>query len=182
MAKTMKIITIADLSAWILCVALNYFLPAEFLLTFTITLGTIFYHFAMRLIVGFSVNARMQNHTDPDRKWFQQKKFEQKLYSLLHVKKWKQRMPSYDPSLFSAKDRSPREIVQAMCQAEIVHEIIIVLSFLPLCFSIWFGTFWVFFLTSLLSACFDLMFVIMQRYNRPRLKKIIERKEQNHGI
>lgn len=35
----------------------------------------------------------------------------------------------------------------------------------------------VFIITSVLSCMFDMIFVIMQRYNRPRLVKIIERKK-----
>lgn len=34
-----------------------------------------------------------------------------------------------------------------------------------------------FLLTSLAAACFDLLFVIMQRYNRPRILRIIDKKK-----
>ena len=60
------------------------------------------------------------------------------------------------------------EIAQAMCQAELVHETIVVLSFLPVAASVWFGAAAVFLVTSLAAAAFDLMFVMMQRYNRGR--------------
>ena len=61
-----------------------------------------------------------------------------------------------------------------MCQAEIVHEVIVVLSFLPLLAAIPFGAFPVFLITSLLAAMYDLTFVIMQRYNRPRILKYLQ--------
>jgi glycosyl-4,4'-diaponeurosporenoate acyltransferase len=35
-----------------------------------------------------------------------------------------------------------------------------------------FGAFWVFLITSVLSALMDLLFAIMQRYNRPRILKL----------
>ena len=41
--------------------------------------------------------------------------------------------------------------------------------------SIWFNSFWVFLITSVAGALFDLMFVIMQRYNRPRVIRMAKR-------
>lgn len=64
------------------------------------------------------------------------------------------------------------EIAQTMCQSELVHETNIVFSFIPVIASRWFGSFYVFLTTSLCGAIFDLLFVIMQRYNRPRVIKI----------
>ena len=61
-----------------------------------------------------------------------------------------------------------------MCQAEIVHEIIIVLSFVPIIFSIWFGELLVFIITSVISALIDSIFVMLQRYNRSRIIKLIK--------
>ena len=64
-----------------------------------------------------------------------------------------------------------------MCQAEIVHEVIIIFSFLPVLASYWFGSFAVFMITSIGAAAFDLMFVMIQRYNRPRIVKLAEREK-----
>ncbi|MBO4355499.1 MAG: hypothetical protein J5850_01430 [Clostridia bacterium] len=80
-------------------------------------------------------------------------------------------MPAFQPALFDTKIHSWSEIAQAMCQAEVVHEIIVVLSFVPILFSIWVGALPVFLITSILSAGMDLMFVILQRYNRSRVIK-----------
>ena len=84
-------------------------------------------------------------------------------------------MPTYDPDTFSNKKHTWDEIAQAMCQAELIHETNIVLSFVPLIASVPFGSFDVFFITSICSAVFDLLFVIIQRYNRPRIVKMIVR-------
>ncbi|MDE7020617.1 MAG: hypothetical protein K2P23_06915 [Lachnospiraceae bacterium] len=67
------------------------------------------------------------------------------------------------------------EIAQAMCQSELVYETNIVLSFVPLAASVRFGAFPVFLITSICSAAFDLLFVIMQRYNRFRILKMVLR-------
>lgn len=78
-------------------------------------------------------------------------------------------MSTYNPDDYNIKRHTLREVACVMCQAEICHEIIVVLSFLPLLIAPIFGAFWVFFITLVLAALLDLMFVIMQRYNRPRI-------------
>ncbi|MDO5783728.1 MAG: hypothetical protein Q4P20_01545 [Eubacteriales bacterium] len=142
-----------------------------------ITCGTTAYHFVMRLAVGLVLNQAMHNRADYNRRWFQPKSFEEKIYQKLHVKSWKGRMPTYRPEIFSTKAHSLEDIAQAMCQSEIVHEIIVVLSFVPLAASVWFGSFAVFLITSVLAAGFDMIFVIMQRYNRPRILKVIQKRQ-----
>ena len=85
-------------------------------------------------------------------------------------------MPTYDPRLFSLKENTLDEIVNNMCQAEVVHEIIILLSFIPLLFSMVWDAFFVFLITSLLAALLDLSFVMMQRYNRPRILRLAQKR------
>ena len=80
---------------------------------------------------------------------------------------------------FDIKKRTLKEIIGATCQAEIVHEIIVILSFLPIILSVWFGELAVFIITSIISALIDTIFIIMQRYNRPRLIKLMKIKAPN---
>lgn len=158
---------------------ISFLLTALFaLLHFTslaITFGTTCYHFAMRLLVGHVVNRIMGNKADLTKRWYRLHSFEGRLYQAVKVKKWKGNMPTYEPSFFDPKLHSWEEIAQAMCQAEIIHEVIAVLSFFPLLAAIPFGAFGVFFITSVLAACYDPCFVIMQRYNRPRIIKLISK-------
>lgn len=174
MAKVMKCLAALSL---LLTLAFGAFwvTGANWSEAFTITFGTFFYHFAMRLLVGHGIHAIMGNKADLRKQWYQLQSFEVSLYKTLNVKKWKGRMPSYDPSAFDSKLHSWDEIAQAMCQAEIVHEVICVLSFLPLLAAIAFGAFPVFLITSVLSAAYDLSFVVIQRYNRPRIIKLINK-------
>lgn len=137
-----------------------------------ITFGTCSYHMLMRLAVGFLVNLCMQNHADPLHAWFRQKKWEPALYKKLHVKQWKKHIPTFSPETFSPQLHTWDEIAQAMCQSELVHEIIFVLSFLPLAAAVPFGAFFVFLFTSLAAAGFELMLIIVQRYNRPRIMRL----------
>lgn len=85
-------------------------------------------------------------------------------------------MPTYDTDTFDASKRSWDEIAQATCQSELVHETIVVLSFLPIASSVWLGELPVFIITSVIAAAIDMIFVIMQRYNRPRIVRLIKKK------
>ena len=174
MAKAMKIIAAAS-AALTACFAAAY-LNFGYAFSLAITFGTITYHFLMRLLVGYAINGIFHNRMDHTKPWFKHRKFEKKVYRFLKVRKWKGFMPTYSPDSFSAEKHSLPEIVGAMCQAEIVHEVIIPLSFLPLFFVPLFGSFWAFFITSVLSALFDSSFAIMQRFNRPRVIALMERK------
>ena len=175
MARTMKLGAAVSTAAAVACALCCTRFGSDLLRTLAITFGTIAYHFDMRLLVGTAVDGVLHNHVNVERKWFRLRPFEEKLYAAWQVKRWKGKLPTYAPDLFSMRQHTPEEIAQAMCQAEIVHEIIAVLSFLPLCTVPWFGSWGVFFLTGLLAAGFDLLFVIAQRYNRPRILRLAQR-------
>ena len=146
------------------------------LLTLSITCGTTAYHFCMRFAVGNLFDKFYYNKADYRNRWFTVSEWEQKLYKKLGVKKWKNKMPSYKPEYFDIKKHTWDEILKAMCQAEIGHETTAVLSFLPLFAVRWFDAFPAFFITSLLAAVFDLMLVMMQRFNRSRIIKMLDKK------
>jgi hypothetical protein len=154
-----------------------FFIQREIFLPLSITCGTVFYHFFMRLLVGWTVNGIFRNRMNYTARWFSPLPFERRLYSFLKVKRWKKHLPTYSPETFSIKDRSLEQLAMATCQAETVHEIIILFSFLPLLLAIPFGELPVFFGTSLLGATVDLLFVMIQRCNRPILVRLIERKK-----
>lgn len=159
-----------------------WFWQSELLLSLAITAGTTTYHFVMRLLVGCIYDRLMHNRADYERRWYQPLRFEAGLYRFLRVKAWKGRMPSYDPMLFSYQLHSWHEIAQTMCQAELVHETIVPLSFLPVFAARWFGAEAVFWCTSAAAAIFDLMFVIMQRCNRPRVVRLAQKERQRTHI
>ncbi len=176
MPKAMKLITTFSLITTIITTILFYCFNNDIYLTLAITFGTTFYHLGIRLFVGMLYNIGMKNQADYTKKWYQIYPWENKLYQFLRVKAWKNKMPTYNPESFSYKKHSWNEIAQAMCQSELVHETNIILSFIPLIVSKWFGSFYIFLITSVCSAVFDLLFVIMQRYNRVRVIKIALRK------
>jgi len=170
-AVTMHYAALISCVLTVLFILLYRALQHKALLSFAITFGTTFYHFAMRLLVGTLVPRRF----DYRKRWFQPAKWEPALYKALRLKKWKAELPTYNPRLFSIQENSLEQIVTNMCQAEVVHEIIILLSFLPIAFSSVFNGFVEFLITSVLAAGFDFLFVMLQRFNRPRIVKLLRR-------
>lgn len=171
--KIMKYFTVGLFLGTIICGILCNLFQIDFLFTLAVTFGVTCYHFAMRFFVGGITHHIFHNHMNYNNKWFSQLKFEPALYKKIKVKKWKNKMPTYSPASFSIKERSWEEIAQASCQAEIVHEIIIILSFVPLLLTFLLDSLWAFLITSILAAMLDMTFVIIQRYNRPRIIKMI---------
>ncbi len=148
---------------------------SDALLSVVITLGTMAYHFSMRCVVGFCIDRHRQNHIDYSKPWFQPKEWEKPLYEKLRVKQWKRYIPAFHPDLFSPNVHTWDEIIQASCQAEVVHEANALLSLVPISFARWFGSLSVFVITSVAAAAIEIIFIIVQRYNRPRLLRVVNR-------
>ncbi len=176
MSGMMKTVAIICVLGTILASVIYHLTSNDLFLTLAITFGTVAYHFVMRLTVGLIFNVTMHNSADYRKRWYQLKRHEKALYQKLKVKQWKNKMPTYNSDFFNPKLHTWDEIAQAMCQAELVHETIVVLSFAPIAVGIWFGAYPVFITTSVLAALFDMMFVIMQRYNRARIVRLIKNK------
>ena len=139
-----------------------------------ITCFTIMYHLWMRIIFGnitklFKINYKQF--------WFKERKFEKKLYKILQVKKWKGKALTYNPELFSLKDYSLEEIANTMSKAETDHWINELISLSTLLFAVPWGQFWIFLITAIIAMIFDGQFIIIQRYNRPRIVKILEKRK-----
>ena len=172
-----KMILITAILTAVFSILLPIFLATEngALEAITITVGVTLYHFAMRLAVGTIVNSVMKNKADHKNAWFREKSFEDKLYKFLRVREWKKYIPTYSPQTFDTSTKTVNEIIGATCQAEVVHEIIMALSLLPIALIPLFGGAIAMIITSILSMAFDSLFVIIQRYNRPKLVRVMKR-------
>lgn len=178
MKKVLTWATVLSLAGTIALSVLYRETSVEILLSLAITFGTIAYHIVMRLLTGLVFRSVMQNRADYRKRWYQVGRREMAVYQKLKVKEWKRNLPTYEPKLFDPQLHTWDEIAQAMCQAELIHETIVVLSFLPIVSGIWFGAYPVFIITSVLSALFDLSFVVMQRYNRQRVLRLLQRESK----
>ena len=59
-----------------------------------------------------------------------------------------------------------------MIQAENVHLLLFFLSFVPVLLSLWFGYLWLMLLMAALFAVMHLPFIIIQRFNMPRILRM----------
>ncbi len=101
----------------------------ELLKTLSITFGTIFYHFAMRLSVGYYYQRKYNNIVDYNDGRFYVGEVENRIYEKINVKSLKKYLPTYDSVAFSIKEHKYEDIAMAMCQAELVHKTIFIFSF-----------------------------------------------------
>lgn len=141
-----------------------------------ITAFTIMYHFWVRIIMG-NVSKLFKNHINYKQWWFKEKKFEKKFYKALRVKEWKGKALTYNPETFSLENHSLKEIANTMSKSEVDHWINEVISLSTILFSIPWGAFWIFLITAIAAMIFDSQFIIIQRYNRPRIVKILKRRK-----
>lgn len=144
-----------------------------------VTSFTIMYHLWARIIMGNVTKLFDIRYTQ---RWFKERPFEKRLYTLLRVKRWKDRALTYNPELFSLKDRSLPQIADTMSKSETDHWINELISLSTLLFIIPWGCLPVFLITALAAMVFDAQFIVIQRYNRPRIVKILEREARRAAL
>ena len=170
-------VTIVFIMLTVVFAVLHDIYDEGWMLSAYVTFLTISYHFSMRLIVGEAVTVIYRKREfNLDSTGFRIYGFEKNLYRRLNVKKWKLHMITAKPEQFDLRENDMNVLLHNMAQAELVHRIIMVLSFVPILLIIPYGASVVFIVTSVVAALIDLQFVIIQRYNRPRVMRILEMK------
>lgn len=142
-----------------------------------ITTFTIMYHFWVRIIMG-NVSKLFSKYVNYKQWWFREKKFEKSLYKLLRVKTWKDKALTYNPESFSLEKHSLEEIVDTMTKSELDHWLNQIIAVSTIFFSLIWGQFWIFLVTAVAAMLFDGQFIVIQRFNRPRLVRILERSKK----
>ena len=137
-----------------------------------VILITTFYHSCIRPLTGSIMDMIYHNNMNFSLWWFRERKFEKYLYKMLQVKRWKNIIPTYDKEAFDFRNKNIKEILGATCQAEVVHEIMFILAFVPLLLIIPYGQAAIFIISSIICASIDFICVIVQRFNRPRLMQL----------
>ena len=162
----------------IICFYLYYgnVYKTEIILWIGIIAFTIMYHFWVRIIMG-NVSKLFKKHINYKQWWFKEKSFEKGLYKFLSVKEWKDKALTYNPESFSLKEHSLEEIANTMVKSEVDHWINEAISVSTLLFIILWGRTWAFVISAIAAMIFDSQFIIIQRYNRPRILKVLEREE-----
>ena len=125
----------------------------------------------MRIIMGNVTKLFPIDYRHP---FFKERAFEARLYSALRVRYWREKVLTYNPELFVMAQRTPQQIAQTTAKAETDHWVNEIISVTTIFFSLIWGAFPVFFISAVAAMLFDAQFIVVQRYNRPRLVKIIE--------
>ena len=112
-----------------------------------------------------------------------------KIYGKLEIRRWMNKLPDMSrifPSVMKRREltgnytsNDVRELLDETCVAEFIHT---VLCFLGLfCMDLWPGSggmiFYIFFVT-----VFQLPYILIQRYNRPRLAKVYRRMTRERSV
>lgn len=155
-----------------------YNIKDNFVLWTGIVSFTIMYHFWVRIIMG-NVSKLFVKNINYNQWWFKERNFEKKLYKKLKVKEWKDKALTYNPETFSLKNHSLEEIANTMAKSEVDHWINELISLSTILFSIPWGAFWIFLSTAIFAMIFDSQFIIIQRFNRPRIVKLLEREKRD---
>ena len=141
---------------------------------------------AVSIIAFFVGRLLPKNWFRPDLFPYRSYKFEKdgKIYDKLNIRKWQNKVPDMGrilPKWMPAKnlsgnykERLPR-MLQETCVAELIHSLLCVTSLY--CLKLYPGIGGVIILL-LYTVFFNLPFILIQRYNRPRLIKLTRRIQQ----
>lgn len=128
------------------------------------------------------------NWPDPDGAWWCSFPFEREgcIYEKLYIRRWQKKLPDMSrilPRFIPAKHLAGRdlqrlpEMIRETCVAELIHWLLCLAGLH--CLRLWRGVGGV--MISLLNICGNLPFIIIQRYNRPRLKRLLHRSRAADG-
>lgn len=121
------------------------------------------------ILPPFAVLLSMIAYKTKCRFWFNQSNLEKDLYKKLKIKGWKNKLPTYDNSMFKIKSGSKEDVIKLMIQSENVHLLLIFLSYIPLFWSNFFGHLGMMIVMSFVFSIVHIPFVMVQRFNLPRI-------------
>ena len=158
-------------------ISTNYIILLIGIVTFTIM-----YHFWVRIIMG-NVSKLFKKNIKYNQAFFRERSFEKSLYKFLRVKEWKGKTLTYNPESFSLKKHSLEEIVNTMTKSEVDHWINEIISLISILFSfVWPELSLAFVISAIIAMIFDSQFIIIQRYNRPRVLKILTKEIKKEKV
>ena len=91
-------------------------------------------------------------------------------------------MPTFEPEDFELSKHGYKDLARQMCLSELVHELIVIFGFFSLFFCLFFddplANLAPFLITAILAGAYDMQFVILQRYNRPKVLRLMARADR----
>ncbi len=135
----------------------------------------ILYHFGLRILFGKITDKFNINYSHP---WYKTRKFEKGLYKLLKVRKWKDKVLTFEPDKYDFKNRTLEQLATTMSKSELDHWINEVISVFSLLFIFLWGCAPAFVITAIAAMLFDAQFIVVQRYNRPIVIRLMQSRER----
>ena len=140
-----------------------------------ITAFMILYHFGLRILFGNITKKFKISYFHP---WYKTRKFEKGLYKLLKVRRWKDKVLTFEPDKYDFQKVTLEQLATTMCKSELDHLINEIISVCSILFALLWGCIPIFVGTAILAMLFDAQFIVVQRYNRPIVLRLIEKKER----
>ncbi len=134
----------------------------------------ILYHFGLRIFMG---NVTKLFSVDYKHFWFKRRGFEKPIYRLLMVRHWKDKVLTFDPESFDFKNRTLDQLATTMAKSELDHWINEAISVVSIFFALIWGCLPAFLISAVAAMIFDAQFIIVQRYNRPIVLRLMERRK-----
>ena len=105
----------------------------------------ILYHFGLRILFG-EITKRFK--IDPRHPWYKQRSFEKRLYKLLRIRKWKDKVLTFDPAAYDFKSRTLEQLATTMSKSELDHWINEIISVASVLFALIWGCYPVFIISA----------------------------------
>jgi len=135
----------------------------------------ILYHFGFRIYMGNVTKKWSITYKHPR---FKQRSFEKQLYKTLKVRKWKDKVLTFEPDMYDFRNRTPHQLATTMAKSETDHWINEIISIISMFFSFIWGCPAAFIISALAAMVFDARFIVVQRYNRPIVLRLAERQSK----
>lgn len=135
----------------------------------------ILYHFGLRIYMGTVTKKWNITYNHP---WFKQRSFEKKLYKLLRVRKWKDKVLTFEPEMYNFQSRTLSQLATTMAKSETDHWINEIISVISTFFLFIWGCPAAFIISAVAAMIFDAQFIIVQRYNRPIVLRLSKRQQK----
>lgn len=139
----------------------------------------ILYHFGLRILMGKVTKTWNITYAHP---FFKQRRFEKKLYKLLKVRKWKDKVLTFEPELYNFQNRTLEQLANTMAKSETDHWINEIISVISMFFAILWGCPTAFIISAIAAMIFDAQFIVVQRYNRPIVLRLADRRKKQFQI
>ena len=133
----------------------------------------ILYHFGLRIYFGKLTNKLKINYNHP---WYKTRKFEEPLYKLLHVRKWKEKVLTFEPDKYDFENVTLEQLATTMSKSELDHWINELISILSMFFAFIWGCAPAFVISAVAAMLFDAQFIVVQRFNRPIVIRLINKR------